>query len=113
MTQTSTEEDVLTMEEALPVRRLTIPTIHAAYEAVKLRLNRYSELTVLDKTVVSAVYHQLGSKAGDEMVRVDDSAISPNNISRPFCRHWIRLRLPSFWKIFSQSQTNYLLRNRD
>ena len=113
MTQTSTEQDVLTMEDASPVRLLTIPTIHAAYEAVKLRLNRYSELTVLDKTVLPTVYQQLGSRARDKMVRVDDSAIYPNNISRPFFRHWIRLRLPSFWKIFSQSQTNYLLRNRD
>ncbi|XP_065826355.1 E3 ubiquitin-protein ligase RNF213-like isoform X3 [Oscarella lobularis] len=67
MTQTSTEQDVLTMEDAPPVRLLTIPTIHAAYEAVKLRLNRYSELTVLDKTVFPAVYEQLGSRAGDEM----------------------------------------------
>ena len=78
MTQTSTEQDVLTMEDAPPVRLLTIPTIHAAYEAVKLRLNRYSELTVLDKTVFPAVYEQLGSRAGDEMVRVDDNTISPN-----------------------------------
>ena len=43
MARISTEEDVL---NAPPVRRLTLPTIHAAYEAVKLRLNRYSELTV-------------------------------------------------------------------
>ncbi|XP_065826351.1 E3 ubiquitin-protein ligase RNF213-like isoform X2 [Oscarella lobularis] len=67
MTQTSTEQDVLTLEDAPPVRLLTIPTIHAAYEAVKLRLNRYSELTVLDKTVLPTVYQQLGSRAGDKM----------------------------------------------
>ena len=78
MTQTSTEQDVLTMEDAPPVRLLTIPTIHAAYEAVKLRLNRYSELTVLDRTVFPTVYEQLGSRAGDEMVTVDDNTISPN-----------------------------------
>eukprot|EP00118_Oscarella_pearsei_P024117 m.299141 g.299141 ORF g.299141 m.299141 type:complete len:999 (+) comp40786_c0_seq43:168-3164(+) len=59
--------DILTQAQA-PMRVLTIPAIHATYENIRSRLNRYSDLVNLDGEIIPMVYQRTGSAVAEEMV---------------------------------------------
>ena len=61
-------KDILTAEETLSTKVLTIPAVHVAHDYIRIRLKHFSELSRIDASVLSFLSRQKGKDNSQEMV---------------------------------------------
>ncbi|XP_065845272.1 E3 ubiquitin-protein ligase rnf213-alpha-like isoform X2 [Oscarella lobularis] len=60
-------KDILTAEETLSTKVLTIPAVHVAHDYIRIRLKHFSELSRIDASVLSFLSRQKGKDNSQEM----------------------------------------------